>query len=282
VINNKKVLVVVTARAGSKGIPLKNIRPLLGKPLFLWSVEAGLQSKYVDMTVVSSNCDEVWKCFHEYSNNLDKEDPKNNPAYLNKMKFIQRPDELATDTSKNEEALMHAVHWSRDILEQECDIVVNLQPTSPCRLSGLLDKCLEKYSREGYNSLLTATKDTPFLWRKVEGKWEYGCTQWEWQRTDNVDNFPSGWTFLPEEEDPCNRKMRQEFLEDEDNSEFVWHDNGNIYITDKKVLMETGCRIGDNPGVMGIGRLNGLQIDEEFDFELIENMAKTYDLRSLI
>jgi CMP-N,N'-diacetyllegionaminic acid synthase len=260
VINNKKVLCVVTARAGSKGIPLKNVRELMGKPLFLWSVEAGLQSKYVDMTVVSSNCNEVWNCFHKYSNDLDKKDPKNNPAYLNRMKFIQRPDELATDTSKNEGALMHAVHWSRDLLKQDCDIVVNLQPTSPIRLNKLMDRCLEKYDNGGYNSLLTATKTTPFLWRRGDGKWGY-----------NIDK-----------NDCCNRKMRQQFLDTEENSEFVWHDNGSVYVVDRKILMKTGCRIGDNPGVLETGRLNSLQIDEEFDFELIENMAKVYDLRSLI
>ena len=48
-IGNKKILAIVTARKGSKGIPCKNYRDLFGKPLFVWSMLAGMDSKYVDM-----------------------------------------------------------------------------------------------------------------------------------------------------------------------------------------------------------------------------------------
>ena len=57
-IGNKKILCVVTARAGSKGLPGKNYKELMGKPLFVWSMLAGINSKYVDNTILSSNCDE--------------------------------------------------------------------------------------------------------------------------------------------------------------------------------------------------------------------------------
>ena len=54
-IKGKKVLSVITARADSKGLPGKNYRELLGKPLFMWSVEASLKSQYVDEVAISSN-----------------------------------------------------------------------------------------------------------------------------------------------------------------------------------------------------------------------------------
>lgn len=248
-INNKKILAVVTARGGSKGVPFKNVKTLLGKPLFLWSVLQGLNSKYIDKTVVSSNCDKVFSEFHNFSNK--------NPHFAenNKLKFIQRPDEISTDTSKNEDALIHAIHWKRDIFKEEYDIILNLQPTSPCRLDNLIDKCIELYENGGYDSLLTGNKITPFLWRKEE-KWIY-----------NVDK-----------NDCCDRKMRQQFREDE----FLYHDCGSIYLIKKDILLEKKCRIGYNPAIYEVDYLNSLQIDTEFDFDLIENMLKARNINSLI
>lgn len=245
-IQNKKILCVVTARAGSKGIPMKNVRELCGKPLFWWSVEASLQSKYVDKTVISSNCKKCKEIFNEYKKMNDFVGEKT------EVEWSQRPEDISGDLSKNEEALIYTLKE----YSKEYDVVVNLQPTSPCRFSGILDKCIERYIDGGYDSLLTGIKMTPFFWRKSNDKWVY-----------NVDK-----------NNCCNRKMRQEYVE----NEFVYHDNGNIYITDSKILLDRECRIGYNPCVFTISRLNSLQIDEEYDFKLIENMIKARNLESLI
>ena len=248
-IRDKKVLAVILARAGSKGIPGKNYRDLLGKPLFWWSVEAALKSKYIDEVVVSSNCKECEKIFLVLIDGLSDED-------ANRTGFIHRPEEISGDLSKNEDALIHTINYAYQEYEYRYDIVVNLQVTSPCRLDGLVDRCIEAYDEGGYDSLLTGTKDTPFLWKKENGKWIYP-----------VDNH-----------DCCDRKMRQEFKEDE----FTYHDNGNLYITESRILLDRQCRIGYNPCVFETKGINGLQIDEEFDFELIEAMAKVKKLGSLI
>ena len=244
-IGNKKVLAVVLARKGSKGIPGKNYRDLLGKPLFIWSMLAGMQSKYVDTTILSSNCDECMRLCSELLIR-SKEREKS-------FGWIARPDELAGDLSKNEDALIHALDYFKS---NKFGVVVNLQVTSPCRLESLVDRCIEEYYKGGYDSLLTATKTTPFLWRKKDGK----------------------WTYPVDYNDCCNRKMRQEFGEDE----FLYHDCGSIFMTDVNVLLNTGCRIGKNPCVFEVEGINSLQIDTEFDFKLIENIAKAYNLKSLI
>jgi len=254
-IGNKKILVVVTARKGSKGIPGKNFRELLGKPLFIWSVEAALQSKYVDSIVVSSNCP---RCKLSYLLCVAKREiDVNDMTKTGRVVWIDRPDELAGDKSKNEDALIHALKNQKE----EFEILVNLQPTSPCRLNGLLDRCIEEYYNGYYDSLLTGSKLTPFLWRKVDGEWKY-----------TVDK-----------NDCCNRKMRQDFKDiDEETSELLLHDSGNIYMSDTDMLLETGCRIGEKPCVVETTGINNIQIDEEFDFQLIENMAKTLKLDSLV
>ena len=260
-INDKKILCVITARKGSKGITGKNYNDLFGKPLFMWSVLAAMNSKYVDRVVVSSNCDNVYSHLDKFAKRELDLCRCNRVTPSSKMPFfIKRPEEISGDLSKNEEALIHSIQYLKDKDNEEFDIVINLQPTSPCRLDFLLDRCIIKYNEGSYDSLLTAIKITPFLWQKINGKWEY-----------NVDKNGC-----------CNRKMRQEFLEDDENSEFLMHDNGNIFISNVKMLLETKCRVGSNPCVFETDKLNSLQIDEEFDFELIENMAKVRNLKSLI
>ena len=243
-IENKRILSVITARAGSKGIPGKKYKRLVGQPLFMWSVLASLQSKYVDKTVISSNCPEIERIYlrmvreHDMFPDID----------FSGLGFIKRPEEISGDLSKNEDALIHALEISCMIDEVGYDVVINLQPTSPCRFNNLLDRCIEAYQSGGYDSLLTATKDTPFLWQRIGGEWKY-----------TVDR-----------NDHCDRKMRQEFEEDE----FVYHDNGNIYLMESDILLDTKCRIGYNPCIFETVGLENKQIDEETDFEVIETMLK--------
>ena len=251
-INNKTILSVVTARAGSKGVPMKNVRDLMGYPLFMWSVFASTNSKYVDKTVISSNCPEVEK---EYKKIIKMAEEWNMDTVKDVI-FCRRPDEISGPLSKNEEALIHALHWMKERDDVDYEVVINLQPTSPCRINNLLDACIEAYSEGGYDSLLTANKDTPFLWQLTNGKWEY-----------TVDK-----------NDCCDRKMRQELKEEE----FVYHDNGNIYLMESKILLDKNCRIGYNPCIFETKGINNLQIDEEFDFSLIEHLAKVQKIHSLV
>ena len=159
---------------------------------------------------------------------------------MKNLLFCRRPDEISGPLSKNEEALIHALHWMKERDGVDYEVVINLQPTSPCRTNNLLDACIEAYSEGGYDSLLTATKDTPFLWQLINGKWEY---------TVDKNNC-------------CDRKMRQEFKEEE----FVYHDNGNIYLVESNILLDRNCRIGYNPCVYETSGIDTVQIDEEFDF----------------
>ena len=242
-LGEKRIVSVITARAGSKGIPGKNYRKLMNEPLFLWSVKASCLSKYVDVTAISSNCPECKKFYDE---------AKRSGSIPQDVVWIQRPEEYATALSKNEEALIHAL----EVLDGSFDVIVNLQPTSPCRNNSLIDRCLEAMDAGGHDSMLTGTKDTPFLWRKRKGIWEYtidfnGC---------------------------CNRKMRQEFEEEE----FLYHDNGNIFMTNVDWLLQTKCRIGTMPGVFETEGLQNMQIDEEFDFVAIEMIAKAQNMESLV
>jgi len=241
-IAGHKILSVVTARANSQGIKGKNIRNLCNLPLVNWSVLASLASDYVDLTVISSNCPLV----------------KDATANLRgkTVQWLHRPDHYATPISKNEEALIHAYHHSVRYFDFEPDIIINLQPTSPIRNNNLIDKCIGEYVyyhfQEDYkaDSLITVSKHTPFFWKTEDKK-------------------PSAmW-------DVKNRKMRQEYERD---GELLAHDDGNLYLVEAQKLLESNCRIGERPVLFYLDKLQALQIDEEIDFQLIENLLKLRDL----
>lgn len=108
----------ICARGGSKGLPSKNIRPLLGKPLIAWTIGQALQSGLFDMVAVSSDSDAILAAATEAGAHL----------------AVRRPDELATDTAAKVPAIQHAMLAAEAELGRECDVVVDLDATAPLRL----------------------------------------------------------------------------------------------------------------------------------------------------
>jgi CMP-N,N'-diacetyllegionaminic acid synthase len=113
-----RTLVVIPARGGSKGVPKKNIKLLGGKPLIAHAIECANGSKLVSKIVVSTDSDEIEAIVSKY-----------------KIEVVKRPLELADDTSNVVTAVVHAYKF----LNEEFDIIVLLQPTSPLRTSKELD-----------------------------------------------------------------------------------------------------------------------------------------------
>ena len=119
----KKVLAIIPARGGSKGLLGKNIIDLAGKPLITWTIEASLDSKYITKTIVSSDSDAILEVAKRYSSDI-----------------LKRPDELATDISSSEVVVKHAI----ESMEEKFDYIVLLQPTSPLRDTVDIDSAFEK------------------------------------------------------------------------------------------------------------------------------------------
>jgi CMP-N,N'-diacetyllegionaminic acid synthase len=124
-IDGKRVLALVPARAGSKGLPNKNIRPLAGKPLLAWPVEAALAATCVDRVVLSTDSTE----FAEIGRRFGADVP-----------FL-RPAELASDTAPSLGFILHAL----EALEAEgdrYDYVIVLEPTSPLTEAADVDRAV--------------------------------------------------------------------------------------------------------------------------------------------
>ena len=123
---------VIPARGGSKGIPQKNVRQVCGKPLIAWTIEAAQQSVLLDRWVVSTEDPEIASISRLYG-----------------AEILNRPPQLATDTTPTLHVLKHALN------HVSADIVVLLQPTSPIRSSGLIDRCIRQFQDTQADSLAT-------------------------------------------------------------------------------------------------------------------------------
>jgi CMP-N-acetylneuraminic acid synthetase len=151
-INGRKVLALIPARGGSKGIKNKNIVDLEGKPLIAYTIEAALNAGYVDDVVVSTDSEQIAQVAREYGASVP---------------FL-RPAELAKDTSKTIDAVMHAIEEMKK-RGQEYDILLLLQCTSPLRTAEDIKGALEKFERNNEISLVSVSKvqDHPILIRKI-------------------------------------------------------------------------------------------------------------------
>ena len=126
------ILGVIPARGGSKGILRKNVKPLLGKPLITWSIEAAIKSKSLDRYVVSTEDKEIAGIAKRYG-----------------AEILNRPMELATDEATTLSVLQHVIE------KIPCDSIVLLQATSPIRRGGLIDECIREFIDNEYDSLAT-------------------------------------------------------------------------------------------------------------------------------
>lgn len=135
-------LAIIPARSGSKGLPDKNIKPLCGKPLLAWSIQAALDSKYIDEIVVSTDSNIYADIAKSYGANVP---------------FL-RPDYLSSDTTTTFEVLEHCIDYYKKELNKEFDYVVLLQPTSPLRQSWHIKESCEKIITHNMDSLISVCK----------------------------------------------------------------------------------------------------------------------------
>lgn len=146
-------LVIIPARAGSKGIPGKNIRTLCGKPLIAWSIETAIGSSSVDRVIVSTDCETIAQIAREYG----AETP-----------FL-RPQEIAGDEATTESALLHCTSWLKEYEGYNPTYVTLLQATSPVRSAASIDKAFDLLRKTSANSLLSVSAFWHFLWAEKDG-----------------------------------------------------------------------------------------------------------------
>jgi CMP-N-acetylneuraminic acid synthetase len=131
-----RVLGLIPARGGSKGIPGKNLVPLLGRPLIEWTLDAARESRELTDVVVSTDAEGIADV-----------------AARAGARVLRRPAELAADETPMRDVVLHAL----DELE-ECDVVVLLQPTSPLRRAQHVDEATVLLRETGADAVVSVVE----------------------------------------------------------------------------------------------------------------------------
>ena len=155
-----RVLGLINARGGSKGVPRKNLKPLHGRPLIAYTIEAGLHAKRIDRLVVSTDDEEI----AEVSRSCGAEVP------------FMRPDSLAQDSSVQIDAVKHAL-LALEEADDHFDVVAVLQPTCPLRRAEDIDAAITLMDDDNVDSVITVTNDAsrhPYVmyWERQDGTLE--------------------------------------------------------------------------------------------------------------
>ncbi len=147
-----KVLAIIPARGGSKGIPKKNLKPLAGKPLIAWTIESAIQCPEVNEIIVSTDDEEISKISKKFGASVP----------------FMRPEELARDESPTIDAVLYTI----ETLEKKgnkFEIIAVLQPTSPLRTSEDITNAVQLFIKNKPLSLVSITTflPSPFLALKM-------------------------------------------------------------------------------------------------------------------
>ncbi len=143
---NKKILCIVPARSGSKGLKNKNILKIKNKELIYYPIKAGLRSKYIDYVLFSSDSPKFIKIAKKYKA---------------KCPFI-RPKKLSKDSSTSFQVIKHGIEFLKKNINEVFDYVICLEPTSPLTTSKDVDESIAKIINTKSKSLVTVMKSDKF------------------------------------------------------------------------------------------------------------------------
>ena len=137
-----KVLYIIPARVGSKGLPNKNIKLLAGIPLIAYSIKAALNSNFKGCVNVSTDDDKIATIAKEYGADVP---------------FI-RPAELAQDSSSTVDVIVHALEYYKSH-GVTFEIIVLLQPTSPLRNHSDIENCIELLKKNNADAVVSVCEN---------------------------------------------------------------------------------------------------------------------------
>lgn len=227
------MLAIIPARGGSKGIPKKNIIELGGKPVIAYSIQAALEAKskgFLDKVIVSTD---------------DMEIKQIAEAYGAEVPFL-RPANLASDSAKSIDFLLHAYHF---YLEQNIafENIILLQPTSPLRTCDDIVESIKLFESTDYDSLISCYKE------------DYVC--------DLVTYTKEGNGIRPLNP-RHNEGVRRQDIPD------YYVRNGAIYISKCKWLNDTHKVFGGKMGMHEMAKEQSINIDTYYDLELAKWMIE--------
>lgn len=222
---------VIPVRGGSKGIPRKNLLPIAGKPLVVWTIEQALAVPGLRV-LVSTEDAEIAEV-----------------ARAAGAEVIDRPAELAQDTTASEPVIEHAIAELTERGERP-DLVMFLQATSPVRLPGTLARALAEFEASGADSMVGVLAETPFLWNL---------------------GHPATADY-----DYTNRPRRQDIPA----ADLKYRENGSIYLTRTQIYETLHNRLGGHIELFVLDEIEATDIDTPVDFALAEKTLESLAART--
>jgi len=220
-----KYLAIIPARGGSKGIRRKNLRVVGGKPLIVWSIEQALAVRAIDRVIVSTDDEEIMEI------------ALRNGA---EVPFL-RPSALADDHTPTEPVMIHVVETVQQAGYRP-DAVVLLQPTSPVRMPGTLEKAIRQFEEKDADSLVSVCENRHFFWHD-----------------------PSDPKALY---DFRSRPRRQDV-------KVEWfRENGSIYITRTSVLLAEKNRLGGRIAMFVMSEMESWEVDSPTDLIVVDALLR--------
>ena len=147
---NKRILGLIPARGGSKGLPGKNIKPLLGKPLIAWTIEQVKASRYIDEVLVSTDSKKIASIAKKYGAEVP---------------FI-RPKRLATSSARMIDVLLHALTFLEN-KNEHYDLIMLLQATSPLRGYKDIDASIELLVKKKARAVISVCESEQHPWWSI-------------------------------------------------------------------------------------------------------------------
>ena len=228
-----KILGIIPARSGSKGVPGKNVRLLNGHPLISYTIKSGLASEMITDLVVSTDSEEIQTIAIKYGAQVP---------------FL-RPAELATDTALAVPTIQHAVVEMEKIKGFVYDYIVMLQPTSPLKtaedIDAALNKLINNQEAEGIISVVNVDNNHPMKMKKFVS--QNGVEE----RIVNYEEPPF---------ENCPRQLLPP----------VFIVNGAMYATKRGVFINKNTFTGDYCLGHEMSPEVSINIDTEYDFLLAE------------
>jgi N-acylneuraminate cytidylyltransferase/CMP-N,N'-diacetyllegionaminic acid synthase len=228
-MNPLRILGIVPARGGSKGIPRKNLVDLCGKPLIAWSIETGnalVRAGVIARTIVSTDDAEIAEVARRWGADVP----------------FMRPAELATDTAK---AIGYVVHALDTLSAQgeDYDAILLLQATAPIRDAAAIAEAVERFRGEGADSLIS-------------------CYQEDYIN-DLVLYYDDGQGHLKPKLAEHNKGVRRQ-----DHGPTMVR-NGAVYITRTDYLRRTGQLVCDRPMLMRMRKVDSIDLDTPDDLAIL-------------
>jgi CMP-N,N'-diacetyllegionaminic acid synthase len=181
----EKIIAIIPARSGSKGLPGKNIKLLAGQPLLSWVIQAAKSSGLIDRVICSTDSEEYATIARHYG----AETP-----------FL-RPAEFATDSATDIMVLTHAVNWLKENENYVPDIILRIQPTNPTFTTKYIDEgislLLNDQDADSVRAITPCHKHPYKMW-KFESDRKYITPFLNYEFTGLKEGFNMGRQALPE------------------------------------------------------------------------------------